>query len=55
MGPGAEAVPSLPAGHGPGHGLRPLRVQRQSKTFERRSGPQEAEDRYSCGSSPSAA
>lgn len=29
MGPGAEAVPRLPAGDGPGQRLRALRVQRQ--------------------------
>lgn len=31
MGPGAEAMPRLPARDRTGHGLRPFRVQRQSK------------------------
>lgn len=33
MGPGAQAVPGLQAGDGTGHGLRPVRVPRQSKKF----------------------
>lgn len=43
MGPGAEAMPCLPAGDGTSHRLRPFRLQRQSTTLPGPVGRQQVE------------